>query len=183
MNGNNNDTNYRYTMPKVITKISGKGNGIYTIFSNIEAICISLNHPIGIILPYISVITGSNCILERNTITGTHTEDHLTELLLEYIKYLIMCPKCTIPETIPKLHGKKKNMYISLCCSACKNETIVHPVNKRISKGIDIIIKYLKLDYTWPLPKGTMVKQINVDLSKSEVNIKEELNPFDIDLI
>ena len=190
MNGNMNDMNYRYKMPKVITKISGRGNGIYTIFTNIEDVCKSINHPIEVILSYIATITGSNCIFERNTITGTHNGEYVTELLLEYIKYLIMCPKCNIPETIPVLNGKKKNMYITLNCSACKNETMVESINKRINKGTDIIIKYLKSGHVWPVSKGTMVKQTNsvnndltIDINETKIENKEMIftQPFSFD--
>jgi translation initiation factor 5 len=187
MNGNINDINYRYTIPEFKITIAGKGNGIYTIFNNISEICKTLNHPTDIIMSYIATVTGSNFISSRNTITGTHTSEQLTELILEYIKYLVMCPKCNIPETIPQLKGTKKNSTIILCCSACKNETEINLVNKRINKGIDIIIKYLKSGGIWTTSKGTMVKQS--DSSKIlleeqnktiQNNLKEdEYNPFD----
>jgi translation initiation factor 2 beta subunit (eIF-2beta)/eIF-5 len=159
MNGNTNDTNYRYTMSEFNVTIGGKGNGVYTMFNNIEDVCKSMNHPVDVVMSYIAAMTGSNYIAVRNTITGTHKTTELTTIILEYIKYLVMCPICNIPETIPKIKGAKKNATIVICCSACKNETPVKNVNKRIIKGIDIIIKYLKANNNWETSKDVMVQQ------------------------
>lgn len=161
MNGNTNDTNYRYTMSEFNVTIGGKGNGVYTIFNNVEDMCNSMNHPVSVVMSYIAAMTGSNYIVNRNTITGTHKTTELTTIILEYIKYLVMCPVCNIPETIPKIQGAKKNATIVLCCSACKNETPVKNINKRINKGIDIIIKYIKAGNTWETSKGTMVQPVD----------------------
>lgn len=188
MNGNTNDSNYRYTMPKLKVTVAGKGNGIYTIFNNLENVCKSINHPVEVVFNYLASVTGSNCILERNTLTGSHNPDDLVEIILEYIKHLVMCPKCNIPETIPILVGTKKNASINLSCSACKNESNVKMVNKRISKGIDIIIKYLKSGKTWMSVKGNMVSQLidhqdesnGTSEPKSDIQADpSEINPFD----
>jgi len=182
MNGNTNDTNYRYTMDEIHVTIGGKGNGVYTVFNNIEDVCKSMNHPVEVVMGYIAAITGSNYIGSRNSITGTHNTDDLTTIILEYIKHLVMCSKCNIPETIPKIQGVKKNASIVLCCSACKNETPVKSVNKRINKGVDIIVKYLKAENTWSTSKGTMVQQSDELIEKPSVIDEtkvEEINPFD----
>jgi translation initiation factor 2 beta subunit (eIF-2beta)/eIF-5 len=159
MNGNTKDTNYRYTMDEPVITIGGQGNGVYTMFHNIGNICKSMNHPVEVVMSYIAAITGSNYIAARNTITGAHTSGIIIPIILGYIKYLVMCPKCKIPETIPKINGTKKNAIIILCCSACKNETPIKIINKRIDKGVDIIIKYLKSGNDWTTSKGTMVRQ------------------------
>lgn len=196
MNGNINDTNYRYTMDEFNVTIGGKGNGVYTVFNNIGDICKSMNHPTDVVMGYIAAITGSNYIATRNTITGTHKTGELTPIILEYIKHLVMCPKCNIPETIPKIQGTKKNATIILCCSACRNESPIKSVNKRIDKGVDIILKYLKAGNAWTTSKGTMVRQSDdptnlidltdessekpnmIDGSMSEPK-EDEINPFD----
>jgi hypothetical protein len=123
---------------------------------------------------YIAASTGSNYIASRNTITGTHNTEELTAIILEYIKQLVMCPVCNIPETIPKMQGTKKNASLILCCSACKNETPVKGVNKRITKGIDIILKYIKAGNVWTTSKGTMVVDTTVKTTECEIN------PFDL---
>lgn len=172
MNGNT-DPNYRYTIDTPNITIYGKGNGIYTKINNINEICKSINHPKDIVMGYIASATGSNYNAFQDTITGEHTKEVLSEIILEYIKYLVMCPKCNIPETIPKIQDEKKVKTILLCCSACKNESPIKYVNKQIDKGIDIIYKYLnKKDNTWKISKGTMVQSD----ANSSIN---EINPFD----
>ena len=184
MNGNTDDTNYRYTMDEINVTIGGKGNGIYTIFNNIDKVCESINHPSVVIMGYIAAVTGSNYIASRNTITGAHKTEELTPIILEYIKYLVICPKCNIPETIPKVQGTKKNATIILCCSACRNESTVISANKRIVKGIDIILKYFKAGNNWTSSKGNMVLQLDIqpNLLDNKSNVessKYEINPFD----
>ena len=185
MNGNNIDTNYRYTMPQFNITIVGKTSGIYTIVNNIYDISKSINHPPEVIMKYIASVTGSNYIQERQSITGAHTVDELNDIIIEYIKHIVFCQKCFIPETIPSLSGSKKNIQLELCCSGCKNTTNILNPNKRIKKAIDIIIKYLKTDDDWKMYKGTVVSQDNdiQDNDIQETNNHEtdnqEINPFD----
>ena len=159
MNGNNNDTNYRYKMPTFKVRVAGKGNGIFTLFDNIDAISHAINHPVEVIMKYIANVTGSNYIQERGTITGALTTDALNEIIIEYNKHLVFCAECEIPETVPTLSSNKKNAKLIFCCSACKHTIEAKSVNKRIDKGIDIIIKYLKAGGEWKIHKGTCVKQ------------------------
>ncbi len=177
MNGNDNDTSYRYKMPAFNVQVAGKGNGIYTIFNNITDISKVMNHPVEVILKYIAAVTGSNYIQARNTVTGTHTSDELKQLILMYIKYLVMCPVCNIPETIPEVEGTKKNAKLKLCCSACKNVSNVTNPNKHIDKGIDIIIKYLNAGGTWKTTKGTMVQ--TSDSKDFQTKEQSSDNPFE----
>jgi translation initiation factor 2 beta subunit (eIF-2beta)/eIF-5 len=170
MNGQN-DPFYRYKMPTFIVTPGGKGNGIYTTFNNIDKICDAICHPEEVILKYIASITGSNLIMDRLQLTGTHSHETLEPIILEYIKYLVICPKCSIPETIPKLIGNKKNQSIVLTCSACKSESVVQESNKHITKGIDVIIKYLKTGKEWKITKGNMVIQNTSS---------NDFNPFDM---
>lgn len=173
MNGNTSDSNYRYKLPTFNITVGGKGNGVYTIFNNIELVSKKIGHPTEVIMKYIASITGSNYIPDRSTITGNHKVETLTDIILEYIKYFVICPHCSIPETVPSVVGSKKNSELKLTCLACKNDSIVRNVNKHIDKGIDIIIKYLKSEKTWIISKGTMVDTV------SNTNSSNELNPFD----
>lgn len=159
MNGNDNDTSYRYKMPVFKVTVAGKGNGVYTIFNNIDDISKSLNHPSEVIMKYLAIVSGSSYIQARETITGPHDPTELKELIMEYNKYLVFCSKCNIPETVPSLSGSKKNPTLQFCCSACKNTTEAKSVNKRIDKGIDIIVKYLKAGGEWKIHKANCVKQ------------------------
>jgi translation initiation factor 2 beta subunit (eIF-2beta)/eIF-5 len=179
MNGNNTDTDYRYKIPMFKVNIAGQGNGIYTIFTNIDAISKKINHPIEVILKYIASATGSNYIQSRNTITGSHNPDELKDLILFYIKHLVMCPTCGIPETMPQIDGAKKNTVVNLYCTACHNTTQAKPTNKHIAKAIDIIIKYLKAGGEWKMTKGTSgtIKKIDA-LTAKYAQTTDTINPF-----
>ncbi len=185
MNGNKNDTNYRYTMPEFNITITGKSSGICTIINNINDISNSINHPPEVIMKYIASVTGSNYIQARESITGSHTIDELNDIIIEYIKYLVFCQRCFIPETIPCLSGSKKNIKLEFCCSGCKTTMFAQSPNKRIEKGVDIIIKYLKTDSEWKMKKGTIVSQDNIYSDIVETTEQDNLcdltniNPFD----
>ena len=180
INGNDNDTNYRYKMPVFKVTIAGKGNGIYTIFSNINDISKSLNHPIEVIMKYIAAILGSNYIPDKNTITGSHKSDELKIIIMEYNKYLVICSACGVPETVPCLLDNKKNSKLNFKCSACNHTTEPNPINKRITKGIDIITKYLKFGGEWKINKGTCISQTkksNEQLETDQTDNSDEDNP------
>jgi translation initiation factor 2 beta subunit (eIF-2beta)/eIF-5 len=198
MNGSDIDTNYRYKMPIFKVTVAGKGNGVYTIFNNIDAISKSLNHPVEVIMKYLAAVSGSSYIQTRETITGPHEPAELKKFIMEYNTYLVFCADCGIPETIPSLSGNKKNPKLEFCCSACKHTTEAKSVNKRIEKGIDIIIKYLKAGGEWKVHKGTCVSQSTnsdtYDITQQSDNLDdidktnsslaqttgdEESNPFD----
>lgn len=180
MNGNNNDDFYRYKMPSFQVKIGGRGNGIYTIFENIDKISKSINHPADVILKYIASVSGSNYIPDKCTITGAHTTDKLNEIIIQYIKCLVMCPLCNIPETVPTVSGTKKNVELKLKCSACNNESNVKYNNKNCEKGIDIIIKYIKAGGEWKLSKSMVSKPNIIESNITLENIIDD-NPFNID--
>lgn len=188
MNGNNIDTNYRYTLPEPKVQIMGKGNGIETVITNIDQISDKINHPSELLLKYISSISGSSYNKKNNRLAGIFSSDDIKEIILQYIKYVIMCPKCNIPETIPHVKGTKKNISIILCCSACKSDSPVENINKYTDKLISIIITHLKSNPEWKISKGTMVDQtevvnehLNTPVIDSQTEIiNEEINPFDL---
>lgn len=189
MNGNQNDTNYRYKMPTFNVTIAGKGNGVYTIINNIDDISKAINHPVEVIMKYLAYATGSNYIQERETITGSHRPDELKDLILEFNRYLVFCQTCKIPETIPQITGNKKHMSLEFTCTACKNINQVRTNNKKIEKGIDIIVKYLKSGGEWKINKGTTGKlespdeetdpDPGPDSGPDPGEGEEEINPFD----
>lgn len=165
------DESYRYKMPSFIITQMGAGNGKYTQLNNIDNISSSINHPPHIICRYIASITGSSFTESTKQLTGWHDANTLNNLVIDYIKNLVLCPKCGIPETIPSVYGSKKNAGINLTCSACKTESKVIPKNKNVDKAIDIIVKYLVAGNTWTTTKGTLVEQENTN------------NPFDNNMV
>jgi translation initiation factor 2 beta subunit (eIF-2beta)/eIF-5 len=184
INGNSKDSNYRYKRPDFDVKNGGGGNGIYTTFNNMDMIGKSINHPASILFKYFAKVTGSNYIEAKNQLTGTHTKQSLNIILQEYIENFIICPKCNIPETIPKLVGNKKRAELFLACNACNNESPVISTKKNVERGIDIIIKYLQAGNEWKIPKGQIRKielpnNIVSDTTTIIDNTVEEYVPFD----
>jgi translation initiation factor 5 len=168
------DPFYRYKMPPISGTIAGKGNGIFTIFNNLNDVAKHLNQPTFILLKFISVYFGSMANEEKMTITGGYKNDELQKALQVYINRFVICPSCGVPETIPQLIGSKKDINIELKCSACGKTTTVVCNNKNEHKGLDIIIKYLQKNPWISSHKGTMVIA-----SKSEEVIDEDIgNPF-----
>lgn len=179
MNGNDNDTNYRYKMPVFKVTVAGKGNGVYTIFNNIDAISKAINHPSEVIMKYLAAVSGSSYIQARETITGPHDPTELKEFIMEYNRYLVFCSKCGIPETVPGLSGNKKNPKLEFSCSACKHTTEAKSINKRIDKGIDIICKYLKAGGEWKVHKGTCVSQAKSSEAHDVTEAHEHVDEVD----
>jgi translation initiation factor 5 len=176
INGNNKDNAYRYKRPDFDVKIGGGGNGIYTIFYNMDMIGRSINHPSIVLFKYFAKVTGSNYIEAKNQMTGTHTKQSLDCLLQEYIENFVMCPKCSIPETIPKLVGSKKRVELYLNCNACNNETKVVSNKKNVEKGIDILTKYLQTN-EWKINKGMMVRKSDaINILDSIVDLNEDVS-------
>jgi len=177
MNGSN-DPNYRYKMPSFDIIMGGNGNGRFTVLKNIEQISKAINHPTTVICKYIANITGSSYIEARNELTGPHTIEELNKHIIQYIKYVVLCPKCNIPETIPIVYGTKKNAGIQLNCSACKNESKIITNNKQADKACDIIIKYLNAGNTWLIEKGAITQTEPDDIfdsnpEETEINFDE----------
>lgn len=175
MNGSN-DINYRYKCPLPITKIMGQGNGIYTQFINMNKIAKIINHPLPIIMRYIAISTGSNYIEEKGIITGNHSSESIKKLLLLYIKHLIICPSCVIPETVPFIEKKD----LKLTCFSCKKISHINDFNKNISKAINMIKKYLESGLTFKQTKGTTVFNKSESILEPIQN-EESINPFSND--
>ena len=168
------DPHYRYKMQPISATIAGKGNGIFTIFNNLNDIAKHLNHPTTILLKFISIYFGSMANDDKMTITGGHKNDDLQKALQIYINRFIICPSCDVPETIPALIGSKKDINIELKCSACGKTSAVVCNNKIEEKGLDLIIKYLQKN-TWTIShKGTMVTSSKIDKTYEE----DIENPF-----
>jgi translation initiation factor 5 len=173
MNGNLADPNYRYTFDQFNINIGGRGNGVFTRLLNIDHICEQLNHPVHVIIKYLASAVGSSYNLDTNVITGNHSQEVLTEHLLEYIKYIVMCPNCFIPETIPKLALNNK-LYLE--CFSCNHIIFINNISKRANKGVDIIIKYFKSNGIWPQRE---TKHLTESQTQIQNHTQTNFNPFD----
>lgn len=116
--GNPNDISYRYKMPPITTQITGKGNGIHTVFLNMDQVANAIGHPEEIILKYISYELATNLNFKNKSITGKH-DNNIQEKIMDYISNLVLCTKCGNPETMYEIEGKKKRLKLFSKCASC----------------------------------------------------------------
>ncbi|KAL6504565.1 hypothetical protein OROGR_026488 [Orobanche gracilis] len=118
--GNKDDAFYRYKMPRMITKIEGRGNGIKTNVVNMVDIAKALGRPASYTTKYFGCELGAQSKFDEKTgtshVNGAHDTAKLAALLENFIKKFVQCYGCGNPETeiiITKLH------MINLKCAAC----------------------------------------------------------------
>jgi translation initiation factor 5 len=97
------DPHYRYKMPRLVTKIEGKGNGVKTIILNLPEIAKALNRRPIYLIKYLGIELGaqvnSDELNSRYIINGNHDAEKLQSLLDSFIKRFVLCASCSNPET------------------------------------------------------------------------------------
>ncbi|KAK9104423.1 hypothetical protein Scep_021267 [Stephania cephalantha] len=118
--GNSDDAFYRYKMPRMITKIEGRGNGIKTNVVNMVDIAKALARPAAYTTKYFGCELGAQSKFDEKTgvslVNGAHETAKLAELLEKFIKKFVQCYGCGNPETEILI---TKNQMIQLKCAAC----------------------------------------------------------------
>uniref|UniRef100_A0A6N2LFP4 W2 domain-containing protein n=1 Tax=Salix viminalis TaxID=40686 RepID=A0A6N2LFP4_SALVM len=117
---NSDDAFYRYKMPKMITKIEGRGNGIKTNIVNMVDIAKALARPASYTTKYFGCELGAQSKFDEKTgtshVNGSHDTAKLAGLLENFIKKYVQCYGCGNPETEIII---TKNQMIQLKCAAC----------------------------------------------------------------
>ncbi|XP_059646363.1 eukaryotic translation initiation factor 5-like [Cornus florida] len=117
---NSDDAFYRYKMPKMITKIEGRGNGIKTNIVNMVDIAKALARPPSYTTKYFGCELGAQSKFDEKTgvslVNGAHDTAKLAGLLENFIKKYVQCYGCGNPETDILI---TKNQMIQLKCAAC----------------------------------------------------------------
>ncbi len=108
----NNDPCFRYKRDEIKIQILNN-NGGCTKLLNIEAIAQTLNTPVKILLTYFKKKLNVTIIEKDLVIKKVETVNKLEEILEEYIKLNILCPKCMNPEFTQDTNKKT--------CKACGN--------------------------------------------------------------
>ncbi|OIW05494.1 hypothetical protein TanjilG_27624 [Lupinus angustifolius] len=118
--GNSDDAFYRYKMPKMITKIEGRGNGIKTNIVNMVDIAKALARPAAYTTKYFGCELGAQSKFDEKTgtshVNGSHDTAKLAGLLENFIKKYVQCYGCGNPETDVLI---TKSQMIQLKCAAC----------------------------------------------------------------
>lgn len=117
---NSDDAFYRYKMPRMITKIEGRGNGIKTNVVNMVDIAKALARPASYTTKYFGCELGAQSKFDEKTgvslVNGAHDTAKLAGLLENFIKKYVQCYGCGNPETEIII---TKTQMINLKCAAC----------------------------------------------------------------
>ncbi|XP_057759629.1 eukaryotic translation initiation factor 5-like [Arachis stenosperma] len=117
---NSDDAFYRYKMPKMITKIEGRGNGIKTNIVNMVDIAKALARPASYTTKYFGCELGAQSKFDEKSgtshVNGAHDTAKLAGLLENFIKKFVQCYGCGNPETEILI---TKSQMIQLKCAAC----------------------------------------------------------------
>ncbi|KAG0318848.1 hypothetical protein BG000_004049 [Podila horticola] len=111
--GQSDDAFYRYKMPKLVSKIEGKGNGIKTVIPNMSDIARALCRPSTYPTKYFGCELGAQVKCDEKTdryiVNGAHDAAKLQQLLNGFIQKFVLCPSCGNPETDIIVDKSKKN--------------------------------------------------------------------------
>jgi translation initiation factor 5 len=117
---NRDDAFYRYKMPRMVTKIEGRGNGIKTNVVNMVEIAKALARPASYTTKYFGCELGAQSKFDEKTgtslVNGAHDTAKLAALLENFIKKYVQCYGCGNPETEILI---TKTQMITLKCAAC----------------------------------------------------------------
>ncbi|CAI9105950.1 OLC1v1004987C1 [Oldenlandia corymbosa var. corymbosa] len=188
----NSDNFYRYKMPKMITKIEGRGNGIKTNIVNMVDIAKALARPPSYPTKYFGTQLGaiSKFIEKTGTsqVNGSHETAKLAGLLEVFIKKYVQCYYCKNPETDIIV---TKSQMVQLQCKACGNISYVDMRDKlttfilknppKAEKGSFRRAEQERLnegndddDVEW---------QIDTSSKAAKLTIKEQLNTVTADMV
>ncbi|PJF17351.1 hypothetical protein PSACC_02805 [Paramicrosporidium saccamoebae] len=129
------DAFYRYKMPRLQSKIEGKGNGIKTVVPNMVDIGKALGRPAAYITKFFGAELGALSTCDEKAakyiINGVHDAEKLQTLLDVFIAKFVLCPNCDNPETV--LSVSKKDGTVFRTCQACGHRATVDILHKLCS--------------------------------------------------
>ncbi|KAJ1332531.1 hypothetical protein BSLG_008833 [Batrachochytrium salamandrivorans] len=105
------DKFYRYKMPRLISKVEGKGNGIKTVIPNMSDVAKALIFGCELGAQVIHDVAN-----DRHIVNGAHDAEKLQTLLDTFIDKFVLCPSCKNPETDLVI---TKDEFIMRDCKAC----------------------------------------------------------------
>ncbi|KAI3642691.1 hypothetical protein MP228_012246 [Amoeboaphelidium protococcarum] len=127
------DSFYRYKMPRIQSKIEGKGNGIKTAIPNMSEVAKALARPPTYTTKYFGCELGAqvkcNEAADRYIVNGAHDAEKLQVALDGFIQRFVLCGECLNPETV-LLVGKDE---ILRDCKACGKRTRVDMRHKLVT--------------------------------------------------
>ncbi|EGF77070.1 hypothetical protein BATDEDRAFT_37464 [Batrachochytrium dendrobatidis JAM81] len=144
------DKFYRYKMPRLISKVEGKGNGIKTVIPNMTEVARALSRPPMYPTKFFGCELGAQVIFDaandRHIVNGAHDAEKLQSLLDTFIDKFVLCPSCKNPETDLVI---TKDEFIMRDCKACGAHLPVdmrHKLTTYIIKNPPVTAKKSKKD-------------------------------------
>lgn len=129
------DAFYRYKMPRLQSKIEGKGNGIKTVVPNMVDIAKALSRPPAYITKFFGAELGALSTCDERAakyiVNGAHDAERLQGVLDGFISKFVLCQKCDNPETVLTVSKKDGTIYRS--CQACGHKGTVDMAHKLVS--------------------------------------------------
>jgi len=129
----------RYKMRQLFVQIVGKGKMIRTSLLNVDDVAHDLKvepEYIGAYFGYElgaqSKYDGKKPDRERGSISGEHDSSMLSSLMSKFIKEIVLCTNCGLPENTLSLDKKSSEVYGR--CSSCGNASTVQPANPKFAK-------------------------------------------------
>lgn len=175
--GDKNDPSFRYKMPKMITKIEGKGNGIKTNLVNCTAVAAALHRTPSVVTKFFGTEFGAISKFDAGTlisiVNGAHENKTCQETLDKFIDIFVLCPNCHLPETDLCLEGKKKNVSILHNCKACGSRTPVDLTHRLCAT----IIKELSPDSAADKKDKKAKKDKKDEEKEGSADVKKEKKP------
>jgi translation initiation factor 5 len=127
-------THNSFSMPVLLTKIEGKGNGIKTVLPNMADVSRSLSRPPTYPTKFFGCELGAQTSFDekadRYIVNGAHDPDKLRDLLDIFIVKFVLCGSCKNPETDLII---TKNEDLIRDCKACGERTIVDMRHKLVT--------------------------------------------------
>lgn len=128
--GDQNDASYRYKMPRVQTKVEGRGNGIKTVIPNMVEMAKALHVPPAYPTKFFGIELGAQSKFnkkdERAIVNGAHMTADMQKLMMNYIQIFVLCPTCGLPE----LNMEVKKSSIKIDCAACGHNAPLQTAHK-----------------------------------------------------
>lgn len=113
-----------FSMPLLLTKIEGKGNGIKTVIPNMSDVARALSRPPTYPTKFFGCELGAQTSFDekndRYIVNGAHDPTKLRELLDGFIEKFVLCKSCKNPETDLII---TKTEEIIRDCKACGERT------------------------------------------------------------
>ncbi|EAY04823.1 Domain found in IF2B/IF5 family protein [Trichomonas vaginalis G3] len=151
------DSTYRYKMPRLTPRKLSSGNGVKTSIINSADIAKAIGRTQALLTQWFGYALACQARINPSSsqiiMNGDHPAKKLQDSLYEFIDNFILCPHCLNPETTME----KKGSQLILVCHACghSDPACVGSHATYIQKTLDWILSHIQSEQT----KGQNVTQ------------------------